>query len=444
MRLVAPLAVCALAGCNLVFGLDAPAGGDGGADGAAVDGPGSDGVDPLDASDGPPGGPGITAVAAGGAHTCVIRNDRVHCWGLGAFGQLGYGSSVNVGDDEPALGPAVSIGGGLPIQLALGNNFSCVLYDTGDVKCWGENSRGQLGRANTTWIGDDELPSSVQAIAVGATAVQVAAGGQHVCATLASSKVRCWGAGSDGQLGYANQADVGDTETPFAAGDVLAVTGAFAMAAGDAHSCALLNNGAVRCWGYGGDGRLGNGDPMSIGDDEAATHDVDLGVAAVQVVAGNAHTCARVVGGGVRCWGAGADGRLGYGNIDSIGDDEAPRLAGDVSLGREAVGLAAGAAHTCALLADGAVRCWGKNDRGQLGRGNTLSIGDDEPPSIGTPVALGGLAVAIAAGGDHTCALMVDQTVRCWGANEAGQLGLGNTLDLGDDEQPGGAAPVGP
>ena len=133
---------------------------------------------------------------------------------------------------------------------------------------------------------------------------------------------------------------------------------------------------------------------------------------------------------------------LGYGNTEDIGDDETPASAGDVNLGGLAVEIAAGGEHTCALLTTGAVRCWGHGARGALGYGNIEDIGDDETPASAGDVYIGGTAVHITAGAGHSCALLATGAVRCWGAGLTGCLGYGNTEDIGDDETPASAGDV--
>ncbi len=202
--------------------------------------------------------------------------------------------------------------------------------------------------------------------------------------------VRCWGYGSDGALGYANTDSIGDDETPASAGDVDLGGLATQVAAGNWHTCALLQTGAVRCWGYGGTGALGYGNLNNIGDDEtpASAGDVDVGGQVLELFGGKPYMCARLVTGAVRCWGDGSRGRLGYGNIDTIGDDETPASAGDVPVG-EAVLQADACLHTCALLASGAVKCWGPNSDYQLGGGvSYLDIGDDETPASAPPLQI--------------------------------------------------------
>src|SRR5690606_23903460 len=165
-----------------------------------------------------------------------------------------------------------------------------------------------------------------------------------------------------------------------------------------------------------------------------------------QLAAGSQHTCAPLDGGRVRCGGGqypefrvdnlASHGQLGYANMDTIGDDETPASAGDVDVGGAVIQLDANGRHTCTLLETGRVRCWGSNRAGQLGYGNTNNIGDDEHPATAGDVNVGGDVTQLAVGGFHTCAVLKGGWVRCWGYNHNGQLGYGNTNTIGDDETP--------
>jgi alpha-tubulin suppressor-like RCC1 family protein len=170
--------------------------------------------------------------------------------------------------------------------------------------------------------------------------------------------------------------------------------------------------------------------------------DVHVGGSVIQLAAGGSHTCALLDTGTVRCWGDAAYGQLGYGNTRNIGDNETPASAGDVHVGGFVVKVVAGELHTCALLDTGAVRCWGYSEFGQLGYGNTIQIGDDEPPASAGNISVGGSVVQFAAGGSHTCALLDTGAVRCWGSARSGQLGYGNRISIGDTETPASADDV--
>jgi alpha-tubulin suppressor-like RCC1 family protein len=232
---------------------------------------------------------------------------------------------------------------------------------------------------------------------------------------------------------------------------------ASSVAAGNAHTCVLLDNGTVRCWGDAGLGQLGYGNTVDVGDDESpgSAGPVNLGNgSATEIAAGNNHTCALMDNGTVRCWGAGGSGRLGYAAIGNLGDDEAPASAGNVFLGnnRFATAISAGGSHTCAVLDNGNLRCWGDGGSGQLGRGNTDDIGDDETPGSVPSIDLGfgRTAIDVSAGDRHTCAILDNGRTLCWGWNEFGQLGYPG-LDgefteegpfVGDDEMPGAVGPI--
>ena len=285
-----------------------------------------------------------------------------------------------------------------------------------------------------------------------AAAAQLDVGRHHSCAVLGGGSVRCWGYGAQGQLGYADVASIGDDEVPasVAAVDLGPGRRAAAIATGDFHTCALLDDGNVRCWGFGADGRLGYGDTQNVGDDESpgAIEPVDLGEGrtATAISAGMGHTCVVLDDGSVRCWGYGENGALGYADTASIGDDEPPGSVGPVNLGagRTATAISAGGDFTCVVLDDGTVRCWGLALDGRLGYGNTERIGDDETPGSVGPIDIGAqrTATAISAGMRGTCALLDDKTVRCWGEGREGALGYANGQYVGDNETPGSVGPV--
>ena len=389
----------------------------------------------------------IAVVAALGKTCALLPPGVVRCWGNNEDGTLGYGNTVTIGDDEyPNAAGDVDVGGTV-VQISAAQTSTCVVLDGGAVRCWGHEYAsmwdpqvGYLGYPGIHQVGDDETPSSVGDVNVGGPAVDVGTGWTHTCALLESGAVRCWGWALAGGLGYGNTETIGDDEDPAVAGDVDLGGIAVALAVGVGHSCVLLENGSVRCWGYGP--QLGYGNTAIIGDDEtpAEAGDVNVGGTVVELAAGGSHTCARLDTGDVRCWGYGTHGALGYGNTQTIGDNEEPASAGDVPLGEPAVQISAGSQHTCALLESGAVRCWGEGAYGQLGYGNVARIGDNETPESAGDVNVGGPVQAIVAGGDHTCAILMSGVLRCWGDNSSGELGIGNTNKFGDNE-PAAAAP---
>jgi cysteine-rich repeat protein len=316
------------------------------------------------------------------------------------------------------------------LQLAAGGAHSCALIEGGLVRCWGDDTFGQLGRGPVS-----VAVSSLSNVLVGGPVVQLASGEHHTCALLGTGAVRCWGRNQYGQLGYGHEGTIGDDEFPASAGDVpLGGQKAIFVAAGGKHSCAILEGGAVVCWGDNREGELGLGHKQDIGDEagEMPPAPVPLGGAAVELALGADHGCARREGGAVVCWGDNSFGELGLGHKRDIGDDAGEMPPAELSLGGPAAQLVVGGDHGCARLQSGAVRCWGRNDLGQLGQGNTAAIGDDELPDQGAPLELGGGLVGLAAGGQHSCARLASGALRCWGSNAAGQLGVTGPGAVGD------------
>jgi len=400
-------------------------------------------------------------VAAGGRHTCAIReNGNVLCWGSNVAGQLGAAfDRAHVGDDE-----ALADVPGLELDfrrdvvaLSAGFFHTCALFDDGAVRCWGriENDivwgtvRGllgtnavaynQLGFVDPLTSGDVRLPER-------AVQISAATSGAHSCALLESGAVACWGFSTDGQCGNGTRSEQGaDSNEPL---PVLRFGApVIQVKAASGHTCVLLATGEVICWGAGNGGRLGYGDET---DRLEPYGKVPIGAPVIQIAAGLSATCALLEGGKVRCWGGNKDGELGYGHAVAIGDDETPEqaaslvgpagrtfLGGDVPLGGAGVVQITEVVEDramCARFAGGAVRCWGKNNKGQLGYGhaesNATRFAPDQltfrPAGInrnaGGDLALGASALALADGG--RCALLVSGSLYCWGDNEDGELGL--------------------
>lgn len=217
----------------------------------------------------------------------------------------------------------------------------------------------------------------------------------------------------------------------------------------------------VRCWGYNNAGQLGLGHTNSIGDNEtpgdAPVVSLGAGRTARAVAAGYRHTCAILDDGTVKCWGANSSGQLGLGRTDNIGDNETPNTTAVVSLGagRTAKALSVSGNNTCAILDNGTVKCWGNNQFGQLGQGHTSTIGDNETPASLEAVSIGSrrTAISITMSGEHTsfgpdfqhaCVVLDTAQVRCWGANKYGQLGLNHPENLGDNELPSAEPAISP
>ncbi|KIG11802.1 Molybdopterin oxidoreductase, iron-sulfur binding subunit [Enhygromyxa salina] len=391
----------------------------------------------------------ILGITSGGAHNCaLIEGGRVRCWGWNKSGQLGLGNTVNVGDDElPSEVEDVALPAPA-IQVAAGESeFTCALLDDMTVYCWGVNDLGQLGYGHVNLL--DE-PANTP-VSVGGAVVELGVGGFHACARLDNGSARCWGLNTHGQLGYGHVNTIGDDETPSERGTVPLGGTITSIAVGAYHNCGVSMIGRVRCWGRGQDGRLGYGNtnnigdnetPASIGDVSATPMGLNLFTKITQVTAATQHTCALFETGDVLCWGANGFGQLGQGTTANLGDDDLPATAPPVALPGPAVLISASGGHTCALLENDEVHCWGANNFGELGYGNAIVIGDDEAPADAGPVELGAPVKLLDTGFFHSCAVTRSNQVRCWGNNDTGQLGLGNTSKIGDDELPIDVAPI--
>ncbi len=372
-------------------------------------------------------------IAAGAEHTCAHRDTGVWCWGQSDAGQLGAGWPTNGVPFTPGMLGPVDVGDTV-VQLASGGSHSCALRLDGSVVCWGRGASGQLGYASRAMVGDDETPAAQGPVELGGSALLLAAGDQHTCALLTDYRVRCWGEGV--AVGYLDEVDVGAVTSPGDVGDVYVGGLTVQIVAGRRHTCALLWDGDVVCWGEASSGQLGYGSTEAVGDDDhpANAGNVPLGAAAVELAAGDDHTCAVLQGGRVRCWGANSFGQLGTASTEPVGDDETPAERGDVLIGGLAASVVAGAAHTCVLLVDGRVRCWGRGLDGELGPAVAGVVGDDETPATAAVVPLGAVDIDhISAGGRHTCAHLVGGGLRCWGAGALGIDGAPTESELGVD-----------
>ena len=399
-----------------------------------------------------------TTLSGGGFHTCAILDDKsVKCWGLNASGQLGQGDKLARGDGPGEMGdtlPAVALGTGrTATRIVAGVNHSCAVLDDASVKCWGDNAQGQLGQGNTTNLGDEtgEMGDALLPVALGTgrTALALGAGASFSCAVLDDNKPKCWGANSTGALGVGDNEHHGDEPNEMGNAlpsvDLGASAASLGQGTANLFACALLSSGQVKCWGSNYFGELGAGPSTNIADkpgELAATPAVSFGTgrSAVAVAAGSYTLCALLDDGSVKCLGDGS-ALLGQGDRRARGarpadqGDNLPKI--DLGTGRTAKALATGNHHACAILDDDSLKCWGENKTGQLGLGDTDPRGDD-PGEMGdslprVDLGTGRKPVAVFAGGRSSCAILDNASLKCWGENNWGRLGLGDTDHRGDD-----------
>jgi len=368
--------------------------------------------------------------ALGDRHACLIMdNGLTRCWGRNQFSQLGIGGE-DIGDDETAAERGISFSG--LIQISAGNSTTCALRDGGTVLCWGRGNQGVTGQGH-----ENSQTFANATVRLPESSIQVSTSGDHSCAVSVIGNLYCWGNNEFGQLGYENQEDIGDDEHPDVVGPVNIGAAVKQVSTGTGFTCVLLVSGQVKCWGGPFRGWEADYEQYEAypGDQEgeipAVFPFVSLnGGSTFQISSGRHHTCA-MSNGAMDCWGQGSDGKLGHANTENLGDDELASDFGAVPYGGgDVTNIATGGAGTCISLASGDARCWGASAFG-IGYGNTDTIGDDEPAAAAGNLDFGGKrSIYIASGGGFSCALMQDQTVYCWGNNDAGQLGLGNTAPV--------------
>jgi len=426
-------------------------------------------------------GASVKAVEAGlgDKHSCFrLSNGKLKCFGHSVFGQLGLGNvydlfpdngSLGVGDDAKEVGnfmPYVDLGTGRTVlKIGAGQFHTCALLDNSEIKCWGYGN--QLGLGTIFNVGDQEndMGDNLPPLDFGAglSGQQISVGGSHSCAQLDNGTLKCWGSNLSGQLGIGSGIQsIGDEAGQMGNALLAANLGSGRSAiqvelsksdGSFGHSCARLDNGSVKCWGSDDHGRLGIGlfdpdeysgdigvEPEQMGDG-LPTVNLGTGRTSTQLAAGALHNCSILDNNQLKCWGANESGQLGLGDTLDRGTDVASEMGDNlpaINLGtnRYAVEIALGITHSCARLDNGTVKCWGANSFGQLGLGDTKArgrltteMGDNLPiVNLGT----GRTAKRIFAGGNHSCALLDNDTMKCWGANTDGQLALGDSKNRGD------------
>jgi cysteine-rich repeat protein len=361
-----------------------------------------------------------------------------------------------------------------PIAISAGGNFACALLGDGRLKCWGNNTRGQLGLGDVMTRGDqpNELGTELPATLSGVTAF--GAGGQHACA-IWKSEVWCWGDNTWGQLG------TGSRNPPFSRLPIkVNVAKPVELTVGYSHTCVVVAGGSVLCWGFNDQGALGLGrlsefepsvpgasPPLSLFKNMKSLHAGAVGTCAIfsdglqcsglidpsktlakltnfgsitlaGVTIGNGVACVWATDGSFSCWGNNFNGALGREHADTVFFPDGTNF---IALPELVSSLAASGFNACALSTSGRVYCWGPANKGQLGRtdgagdGANHSIGDDpgemaqiQAAHLGTD----GAAKAITLGTEFACALLKRGVIKCWGINESGQLGQGSVATRGD------------
>jgi len=376
---------------------------------------------------------GVAMVAAGGDHTCaLLTTGGVECWGANHYGELGDGTTTDRGKPVAVSGLSSGVA-----AVAAGSNHTCALLTSGAAKCWGYNRYGQLGNGAATGA-DSPNPTPVDVSGLASGVVAITAGGAHTCALLDTGGVKCWGWNRRGQIGDGQDCSTGQCRRLVPSDVTGLASGAVAIDAGIYHNCAVLSTGGVACWGQNDSGQLGTATSSPCVDEQlvplacAPTPVVVPGLSGVTgIAAGEAHSCALLAAGGVKCWGSNASGQLGDGGVCGATCGSPV----DVSGLPAAAAIEAGNQHTCAIAqAQGVVSCWGANGLGQLGAGDSPN-GALSPVEVCAEASCAPICIpelpcgplsgidAIELGRNHSCAVTGAQQLRCWGDNALGQLG---------------------
>jgi alpha-tubulin suppressor-like RCC1 family protein len=327
----------------------------------------------------------VSTLAAAGVDTCAITGDgSLRCWGDNSQGQLGDGTTVN--RSSPVAVPGLQNVTG----VAMAQWHTCAL-GPGQVMCWGSSLSGELGFHTSLMQVTSREPAAPEPAAALTGAVAIGAGMSSTWSIGPGAGVRALGQFAGG--------------TP-AAVAVPGLDQAVEIAVRETHGCARLTDGTAACWGDNAAGDLGDGTQTPRQWTPAAVSGLG-GV--VQIAVGRTDSCAVLNDGTLKCWGATADGQQHL--LPTVVD-------GIANVRRVAVGYG----FTCALTSDGTITCWGVNGSGQLGRG-TMTQRETPGPVAG----LSGVG-AIVAGANHACALGGDGTVSCWGDGSSGQVGNGTML----------------
>jgi alpha-tubulin suppressor-like RCC1 family protein len=342
---------------------------------------------------------GIADVGTGQSFSCALSSrGAVYCWGTNEDGNVGNSSYINA----PLATPVYGLGIGSATRIGVGGVLACAILPDTTVKCWGNGTNGEMGSGTV----DRHTPIAIPGLS---GVVQIVAGNVHICALTNTGGVKCWGANSDAQLGD------GTTTSRSTPADVQGMTsGVAAITAGFRHTCALTTAGGVKCWGRNNYGQMGNNGPSStLYRTPIDVPGLTSGVAMVDADVSDT-VCALTTTGGVKCWGLNSFGQVGDG---TTGNNRFTPV--------NVVGLGSGVlsiTSRCAILAPSrSLKCWGANASGQLGDGTTTA--SNVPVSV---IGFGSDTLIARGASSHRCGVTLQGRLQCWGANANGQLGDGS------------------
>ena len=398
-------------------------------------------------------------------HTCIIAADNsLKCWGANEYAQLGLGDSYYRGDSPNEMGnnlPSVNLGNGrYALQVCTAEYHTCALLDNYRVKCWGFNGNGWLGlgtAGNNVGASSNDMGDNLPFINLGSvsTVASISCGSLHACAIFANRQMKCWGSGQEGQLGLNVSNSIGSSASqmgdnlPFVfLGNNLVLQEAKAS---QRNTCAMFTNGRVKCWGRNSDYQLDStttyrGKAANSMGDNLAFMDTAKGVSVSSldhISFGFSHACAITSAQGIRCWGSNGysgyvgsvDGALGYGDYT-----ERITPGPEINMGATVLQLELGYYFTCVLLAPSSAKCWGNNQQGQLGLGDTNPR--TSPPAMAVNIG-SGLAISRLYAARHSvCVVLTTSDMKCWGGNVIPATGSTAQLVGGAANTMGDSLPV--
>ncbi len=359
------------------------------------------------------------SISAGSNHACAITPQHVaYCWGRNAEGQLGNPSVTSACSDAgvPCSTKPVRVEGGLTFNvISAGHNFTCGVTTVGTAYCWGAGAQGQLGTGSQASAGRPERVS-IEYV----TFQTISAGYSHACALSTGGQAYCWGSNAGGRLGMGASLSGGRV----APGPVAGGLTFRSISAGYYHTCGVTRSGAVYCWGRNEQGETGNGSTTAHGAPAKVAG--EFAGRTVSAAVEFDFSCAVGRDSTLACWGANCYGQLGVDSTsEQCGNPAMPCSTSPKSAKATGAFLAVSAffSHACAVSASGDLSCWGSNDQGQLGNGS--ESGSSLTPA---PVTGGSGYKAVVTGRQFSCALTADGAAKCWGRNAEGQLGSGDAV----------------
>ena len=363
-----------------------------------------------------------SVLATGSGHSCaILDNGSAMCWGLDNYGQLGDGGDAT-NRNKPTT--YVSIEDGQSVtQIYAKQSRTCIVLNDNTANCWGFNEDGQAGDDSTNTY---KSPSAKVQFPDGKRVKSMGMGLKHTCAILEDDTLTCWGLDSHGALGNGNS-DTSDKYTPqtiTTPSDRKVVK----VEPGATHTCILLDDGGVMCWGRDNVGQLGNGDTSDTIHAPSSNVALPEGRAATDLSVGDHHSCALLDNGSIACWGQNNYGQLGENTTTHRSIPIYPHLPA----GSSAVSVEVGPYNSCAILENSSLYCWEHNHYGRLGIGVSGGV-YTTPMFVEGPTNIVDLSVNY----DHACGLSENGSISCWARGKYGQLGNGqwgdkNTLQLVD------------